>query len=260
MTAHDVQSLSEAGPQYLRIYRELKRRIQSGELVADSALPAQRELSREFDVTLMTLRQAVGLLKQEGLLVTRQGGRTRVAPQRVSYSIGPLRSLALEMAAQGVTLATRVLRVREQAAGAVAERLGLDATDVVLELQRLRLVDGQPIVLQWSYLPLWIGRGVLDADLTARSLYEVLTERFGYEVQRAAERLTPTLLGAREARLLAVEPGAATIVSERVTYVAEERAVVFDRAYLPGERLAITADRRRGNVALSYQLQDGQAN
>ncbi len=259
MTTAALDPETARGPQYLRIYRDLKRRIQSGELPPDSPLPSQRELSRQFDVTLMTLRQAIHLLKEECLVVTRQGAGTRVAPKRFSYAISPLRSLAQVMESEGLTMTTRVLRSREQPAGVIADELQIGQDDPVLSLQRLRLVDGRPLVFQCSYLPAWIGRGVVDADLSINSLYDVLTDRFGYEVECATERIQATVLGKREARLLAAAPGKPAMLSERITYLAGNRAVLYDRAYLPGDRLVISVERTRSNVALNYELRNGRA-
>lgn len=242
-------------PLYSRIYRDLKRRIESGALAPGTLLPSQRALSREFDVTLMTLRQAIGLLKQEGLVVTRQGAGTRVAPRRFAYSVGPLRSLAQEMAQQGLRMTTRVVRApAEPASPVVAAELELQEGAAVLRLERLRSVEGEVVVYQHSYLPAWIGRAVLERDLASRSLYDVLTDDLGFSVDRASERIQPILLGRREARLLQTRPRTPAVLSTRLTYTTSARPILYDRAYLPGDRLVIAADRRRDDLALRYEL------
>lgn len=242
-------------PRYLRIQRDLKRRIESGALPPGSGLPSQRQLSREYRVTLMTLRHALELLRQEGLIVTRQGRGTRVAPRRVAYSIGTLHSLSQEMAQRGLPVTTRVLASAFEAASApVAHALDLRLGVHVLRLDRLRNIAGQVSVYQHSYLPATIGRRVLEHDLALRSLYEVLAVDLGLPVQRATEEIRPILLGGEEARLLQAEPRAAAMLSARTTFTRGMRPMLYDQAYLPGDRFMITTTRQSDEVAVRYEL------
>ena len=249
-----MQALGQRTPRYLRIYHDLKGRIDAGDLLPGSRLPAQRALCRSYDVTLMTLRQAIGLLEQEGLLVTRHGAGTFVAPKRVSYDVRNLRSLAEEMAAQGLALTTRVLaRAYAQPGPLVAEQLRIGHGEDVLVLERLRLVAGEPAMLQRSQLPEWVGRRLGDADLSRSSLYGLL-DGLGVAVTRARETLHAVVLGDREAGLLDEASGAPALVSKRVTYTSGERPIIYDEALMPGDRVVVSADRINDDLTLGYEL------
>lgn len=242
-------------PRYLRIHRDLKRRIESGALAPGAGLPSQRRLSQEYGVTLMTLRHALELLRQDGLIVTQQGIGTRVAPRRVAYSVGTLHSLSQEMAQRGLPVTTRIpASVFEPASPAVARALGLQGGAEVLRLDRLRCIAGQVSVYQHSYLPAAIGRRVLEHDLAVRSLYEVLAVELGLPVVRATEEIHPVLLGREEARLLRARPRAAAMLSVRTTFTRGMRRMLYDEAYLPGDRFMITTLRRSDEVAVRYEL------
>ena len=242
-------------PVYLRIRAELHRRIEAAEYPPLAALPSQRQLSEEFGVTVMTLRQALELLKRDRLIATRPGLGTFVLPKRFTYPTGPLRSLTQEMAEQGLSVATSVLSmVRERADDATARALALMPGRTAIRIERLRAIDGVLSVFQRSMLPsdLW---GAFDApSLERASLYELLTDRLGLEVQRATERLYPTLLDARTARLLGRREGEAALLSERLTLATGDRPVLHDRAIIPGDRLVIAADRCRDDVTIRYEL------
>jgi DNA-binding transcriptional regulator YhcF (GntR family) len=95
-------------PRYLRIHSTLRDRITSGRWPAGSPLPSQRELAGEFSVSIMTLRQALQLLADDGLIDTRHGSGTYVA-SRYAYGLGHLRSFAADLAAQGAQITTRLL-------------------------------------------------------------------------------------------------------------------------------------------------------
>ena len=129
-------------PKYLRIHGALRDRITSGRWPAGSPLPSQRELAGEFSVSIMTLRQALQLLADDGLIDTRHGSGTYVA-SRYAYGLGHLRSFAADLAAQGAQITTRLLAADTVAApDDVGARLG--AAGQVLRLRRLRLADGRP--------------------------------------------------------------------------------------------------------------------
>src|ERR1700709_48979 len=97
-------------PHSLRIYRDLRRTITEGRLAPGERLATQRELAARHGVTVMTVRQALQLLEQEELVVSPHGLGAFVAARRIRYEIGTLRSLAQEVAAQGLDLRTSVLR------------------------------------------------------------------------------------------------------------------------------------------------------
>lgn len=249
------RTLEQAAPAYVQIAVELRRRIERGDYPVGAPLPSQRTLSEEFGVTVMTLRHALEQLKREGLLVTRRGMGTYVAPVRFEYSVGPLRSFTREMAAQGRTVRTEVLGFEHVAADAgLAASLELPEGEAVVVVDRLRRIDGEPSVLQQSAVPraVWLTLGA--PDLERHSLYALLAEHADLDVDHASERLCPVVLDARVAALLGRSQGEPALLSERVSRTAAERPVLRDTAFIPGDRLVIATDRRRSDLLMRYEL------
>ncbi len=247
-TAEDRQ------PKYLRIYTELRDRITGGRWPAGSSLPPQRDLAGEFGVSIMTLRQALQLLTDEGLVAARHGSGTYVAA-RYEYDLGHLRSFAADLAGQGAEISTRLLATEiitppEQ----VGARLG--GPGQVLRLRRLRLAGGRPLIVQTSYLPLPLASALDPAELAQRGLYTLLA-RHGLAVTRATETISPCALGTPEAGYLGRPAGAPALLSHRVSFTAAGRAVVDDHAVLPGDSVAITANRSAGHLDVRYSLRTG---
>jgi GntR family transcriptional regulator len=230
-------------PRYHRIAEELRERIQSGELAAGARLTNQRQMAREFGVTLMTLRQALGLLEREKLIRRQHGLGTFVAAPSIDYDILHLRRFAGDLLAHGEPLTTRVLSSRFVHADRwVSGALGLAARARVFELERLRLVDGHPVSLQRSYLPQALGEELMKADLAATSLRQALEFKLGVVIERARESVSAVRLGQAEARALGCPPGVPAFESERVSYAADGRPIVFDRVFIPGDRFRITRE------------------
>jgi GntR family transcriptional regulator len=242
-------------PHYLRIYRDLKRKISGGRFAPSERLPTQRELATSYGVTIMTVRQALQLLEQEELVVMRHGLGTFVAPQRIHYAMGNLRSLAQEVTAQGLELKTRVLR-RELAEPHphVAELLQIEPREPVLSIERLRFVGPEPVVYQHSQLQPWLGETLDDIDLSEISLYDYLQRELKIELAHAQERIHAIALAAHEATLLEEETGAAALLSERVTFSVAGDPIMFDRAFMPGNRVSIATDRFVSGVTVGYEL------
>lgn len=247
-TAEDRQ------PKYLRIYAELRDRITSGQWPAGSSLPAQRDLAGEFGVSIMTLRQALQLLTDDGLVAARHGSGTYVAA-RYEYDLGHLRSFAADLAAQGAEISTRLLATEILTPpDEIGARLG--GPGQVLQLRRLRLAGDRPLIVQTSYLPLPLADGLDPADLGERGLYTVLAGH-GLAVTRATETITPGVLGALEAGYLSRPAGSPALLSHRVSFTAAGLAVVDDHAVLPGDSVAITANRSADRLDVHYSLRTG---
>ena len=252
-TAEDRQ------PKYLRIHTELRDRITSGQWPAGTPLPAQRDLAAEFGVSIMTLRQALQLLTDEGLVAARHGSGTYVAA-RYEYDLGHLRSFAADLAAQGAEIRTRLLAAEViTPADEVSARLG--GPGQVLRLRRLRLASGRPLIMQTSYLPLPLADGLDPADLAQRGLYTVLAGHGRAEqplaVTRAAETIPPCVLGTLEAGYLERPAGSPALLSHRVSFTSDGLAVVDDHAVLPGDSVAIAVNRSADRLDVHYSLHPG---
>ncbi|MFE2754510.1 GntR family transcriptional regulator [Actinosynnema sp. NPDC059335] len=241
-------------PKYLAIYRALADRIADGRYPADAPLPAQRELGEEFDVSLMTVRQAIAALEADGLLETRHGVGTFVRRPAFAYGLTGLRSLAQDLVEQGIELETEVLDARLVVPpGDVGARLGLAGGGRVLAVERLRSTrppagGSVPLLLQTSYLPEEFGIGV-DA-LRHESLYRLLAES-GRPVRQASETIQAVALTAGQARVLGREPGSPALLSSRLSRGEDGTPLVDDRALLVGDTV-ITAERAVTGTNLAY--------
>ncbi len=228
-------------PRYHQIAQSLRERIDAGVLGAGERLDSQRRLAREFAVTLMTLRHSLELLERDGLITRRHGLGTFVALPSIDYDILRLRALAGDLSAKGENVATRFLRSHfARPDPQVARALSLAKHERVFVLERLRLVDGRPMSLQLSYAARSIGEEVAKTDLAVTPLRQVLTFKLGIDITAARETVSAVQLDARAARELGCRRGAPAFRSDRVSLGADGTPVVYDRAFIPGDRFRIT--------------------
>ncbi|WP_342668870.1 GntR family transcriptional regulator [Dactylosporangium aurantiacum] len=227
---------------------DLAEKIRTGHYAPGDALPAQRDLSHSYGVTLMTLRQALRHLSDEGLIVQQAGKGTYVSPPHLAYRLGSLRSLADDLREQGHEVRTTVLdRTLRRPPSAVAAQLGTPA----LRLERVREFAGRPAVHQVSWVRKPFGSRLRTVDFAAESLYAALADA-GVSVARATETIRPDVLDETVAAHLRTPPGTPVFVSDRVTYSLDDTPVVTDRAVILGDMMEIRATRAATGLSLTW--------
>src|SRR5262249_5849009 len=152
-----------------------------------------------------TARKAIADLVQEGLLVTRQGSGTYTAPVRVPTELGRRPAGFSEtMTRLGRRPSTRVVEAQiAPASPGLALRPRIAEHAPIVELDRLRLLDGEPCMLERAHLPAELVPGLLDQDLTG-SLYQVLESAYGLRPAAGAETIIAVNADAHLARVLNV--------------------------------------------------------
>ena len=238
-------------PKYLRIHNDLRDRITSGQWPPGSPLPAQHELADQFGVSIMTLRQALQLLTDDGLIETRHGSGTYVAAH-YTYDLGHLRSFAGDLSTQGAGITTELLAAETAVPPAgIAARLGVPGE--VLRLRRLRLSAGRPLIVQTSYLPAALAGIIQPAILVSQGLYGVLAGH-GLAITRANETISPVALGQEDADALGQPAASLALLSHRISFTGTGLPVIDDYALLPADGVVITANRSADRLDVCYTL------
>jgi GntR family transcriptional regulator len=243
-------------PKYAAIAADLEAKIRSGQHAYGSALPPQRDLSTSYGVTLMTLRQALQVLTDRGLVTQHPGRGTFVSVPKAAYDLGSLHSLADDLRAQGHRVDTVLLsRARRRPPARIAEQLatgqpGTEPPQSALRIERLRRLAGAPAVHQVSWVPAPYAEPLRDVDFAVTSLYGALADQ-GVQVARAEERLLPAVLDATLGALLDRPAGTAVLISERVTY-AGDAVVVVDRATILGDVIEIRTVRAASSMSVRW--------
>jgi len=239
-------------PLYYQLKEWLEVRIISGEFGPGEQLPGELELCSRFELSRGVVRQALAELRQEGLVSRQRGRGTFVsAPKTAEGLIAGLRGLADDMALRGQRVYSTILLFRETAAGAqVARRLELEPGEPVVELERLRTVDGEPHVLVVTYLPAALVPGLTARDLGgSESLYRVLRQDYGLTIVSSVRRVEAAVADAREAHLLRVRRGDPLLVLRSIGYTTGRRPLDYFIARHRGDRSAFEIELDGGGVA-----------
>ncbi|HEY0700621.1 MAG TPA: GntR family transcriptional regulator [Micromonospora sp.] len=208
-----------------------------------SRLPTERAMAEQLGVSRATVREALNRLERDGLVNRRQGDGTYVAEPRVEHDIRFLHGFTAELARRGHRVRSKVLAMGTVRPSArLCEVLGVPGgPDTVIELRRVRSLDGSPVSLETVWLPADRCAPLLGVDLNERSLYDSL-RAFGIQPVRGHEQLTATVLDDFEAPCLDQRAGAPAFRVERVTCDDADRVVEFVKSILRADRFTIRTD------------------
>ncbi len=224
-------------PLYSRIASQMEERISAGRWQEGDRLPPERQLCGDFGVSRATLRQALGELEERGLITRHQGRGTFVTKPRVQLPIVGVFSIRDAMEAHGMQMSTRVVNVEIiEASRQLAADLACLPGDEVVFIERLRIGDGEPMVLDTAHLRAELFPKLEKVDFESRSLYEVLEQDYGRTVAEAQETLEPVILTPRECELLDVPQHTTALLTRRLTTDANGVVVALGHVLLRGDR------------------------
>jgi GntR family transcriptional regulator len=221
---------------YRDIAEDLRQRVGRGDLAAGRLLPSESELSAEYAASRITIRKALELLRDEGLVDSRQGFGWFAAVDPLRQSLGRLGTIEGQLAASGLRSERRVLDFGFVAAPPRA-RAVLGAT-TVLEVRRLNLADGPPFARVTVWCPEDLGAPISRHDVERSSFYELLDVPLGGAVQT----IGAALASPDDADLLEVPVGSAVLRCERTTSTQDGRPVLFSEHVFPAHRTEFVVD------------------
>jgi GntR family transcriptional regulator len=223
-------------PAYRQIANRLRERIASGELGPDDRLPSEAELMETYSAARATVRQAVGVLRSEGLVVAEQGRGAfvrrrppvrRLAQDRFARRHREEGRAAFTAEMEGRRPAVEVLAVEAYAPPAeVAERLGLAEDAKVLRRFRRYLDGGLPLEIATSYIPWSIAEGtpMVETNPGPGGIYARIEEQ-GRRLGRFTEDVTARMPTVEEAHALQLPAGTPVLHLVRTAYDTDGTAV-----------------------------------
>ena len=197
---------------------------------AGSLLPSESELSNRFGASRVTVRRALEVVRDEGMIAARQGFGWYVATEPVRQRLEHLGTIEDQLEGGGRTAERRVLEFAFTAAPPrVADVLGVTQ---VLRVKRINLADGEPFAIVTVWCPVELGRALSREDVERRPFYELL----GIPLRGATQTIGADSAEAADAELLHVPAGAPLLRCQRVTTDITGRAVLMSDHLYPAHR------------------------
>jgi GntR family transcriptional regulator len=219
---------------YQEIADELRARATNAP--AGSVLPSEAEMSVEFGASRVTIRRALELVRDDGLIAARQGFGWFVATEPVQQSLESLATIESHVEGVG-KLSER--KVEEFAFEAPPSRVrALLGVDQVLRVKRVNLADGEPFAVVTVWCPADLGAKLSRRDVERRPFYELLD----IDLRGATQTIGADLIEAVDARLLGVPVGSPVLRCQRVTTDRHGDAVLVSEHVFPAHRTEFVVD------------------
>jgi GntR family transcriptional regulator len=230
-------------PLHSQLRATIDRKIESGEWTPEAQVPSERELCEQFQVSRITVRQALHQLVTDGRLIRIHGRGTYVATSPLKKQLLPLVGFSEDMMQRGQRPGARVLRFESATASlAVAQALRLSAGEGVVVLRRLRLANGRPMALETVYIPEQMVPALLEESLEDRSLYQLLRQKYGIRPARAVQQWQAVPCPAADSKLLDVKKQSPVLQIQRTTFDADGRPFEYLESFFRGDRYVFQAE------------------
>ena len=225
-------------PLYIQVIEALVEYIEGNELEPGFQLPGEAELCRLFDVSRTVIRQALQELEYKGMIYRTKGKGTFVTKPKIHEGLfQELTGFYQDMETRGHKPVSIVMKQEKvDASKKIAAYLEINEGDPVIQIDRLRFVQNEPIVLVTTYFPYSICPDLLKVDLTRRSLYEYLEEEHGIQIARGKRYLEAVPANQVEAQYLEVNVGAPLLLLDSVSYLADGTPLEYYHALHRGDR------------------------
>ncbi|WP_220093469.1 GntR family transcriptional regulator [Flexivirga caeni] len=233
-------------PLWRQIRDDIGTRISRHEFA--DAFPPESRLQEEYGVSRQTIRQALRQLREDGVVTAQRGRTPRLAtPTEIEQPLGALYSLFDSVRATGISQHSIVRELAVTTDATVADRLGLDRTEPLLHLARLRLAGDEPLALDEVWLPAGIAHPLLDVDWHNTGFYEELGRRCGVRLTSGEEHLRAVIPTASDRAALQLPRDTAVFAIDRLG-ISHDRPLEWRHTLVRGDRFSMTArfDARSG--------------
>ena len=226
-------------PVYYQLKEIIREKIEIGELKIGEKITSENKLSEIYQISRMTVRQAIKELVGEGLLYRDKGRGTFVCKPKIDYGfIQKLTTFYDDMREKGYTMRTKVLKQEfGTASKAIAEKLNIEKNEKIIFILRVRYIENEPIVHVANHIPYRLCPDLINEDLTDKSLYQTLAEKHGLVAYKAKVTLEAIIASKYDAELLNIKEGAPVHLMKNITYTnTKENIMDYFESHFRGDK------------------------
>jgi GntR family transcriptional regulator len=229
-------------PLYHQICEAILDSISKANLNPKTQIPSEEQLGKIFNVSKMTIRQALAKLVNDGVLERRQGAGTFVSEEKIERSGTKIFSLYEDIKNKNLEPSTQVLEKKTVRPNKdVAQKLQLEKDDRIFKITRLRLANKIPLTINVAYIPERFCPDLLEEDLGQGSLFRLLEEKYLIAVRSAVQNIQAVKANAYEASLLRIKEGDPLLYMQRCMFNKDNVPVTYYVNFLRGDKYTFTS-------------------
>lgn len=233
----DKLSKNAVVPLYYQLADVLRNRITSGEFNVGQQLPSERDLMSTFTISRNTVRDAIDVLVQEGLVERSHGKGMFVSSPQLKLGLSRMTSFTEDMRERNLRPSSQLIKAEViYPPEAIAHELQLLEGEKVLYLERLRLADDLPMAINLSYFPFSQYPALLDEESYNGSMYQILEEKYQVHIAHAEQTVKAAVATQQQADWLKIAKGDPILVIAGTAYSSDDVPVEYMHQVYRGDR------------------------
>lgn len=227
---------------YVQVFEILRKKIESGEWGIDTQIPTEEELCKIYEVSKATVRLAVLELVRQGYLMRQQGRGTFVCKRVIPEGLTMSSSFKEMMLEAGLSFSTHVLaQTVMMPTDDVQVKLDIPDDKHIIYIKRLRAVDNEPVLLQETYIPYQVCPPLLEEDVAANSLFDLIEKKYGIAITKVKDYIEVAYANAEEIKLLGLPKGSPVLLLDQQFYSGETQ-IMYMRSIKRPDRFRFSID------------------
>ena len=236
----------EAIPLYYQLETILRKRISSGELARGDLLPSEEALAKEYNLSRITVRQALSSLESDGLIVRKRGKGTFVSKKHTYLESPKFTGFIEDLISMGIRTKSKILDISMvEGPQTIQEHLELEVGTQLFRIEKIRLVEGSPFSYVLNYLPPDIGQKIMTEDLIVKPLLMILEDDLGIKATEAVQSIEATISDTHVAPLLGIRVGDPLLKVERTVFDVNHKPVEYVSVLYRADKYFYTVNLRR---------------
>ena len=229
---------------YLKVYNKIKGLIQDGTYPVSTFLPPESELEELFEVSRTTIRKAIKMLSDDGIVTVRQGSGTIINGNRTTQNYNKVNSITESLKRKGYKVTTAGMMIEVFPASlSIAKELEIPINEKVARVQRVQCANGKPVSIMTNYIPYELVPGIEQYQNQFVGLYQFMEETYKIEIEYSRDKIYAKSADFFEAQALQVEPKEALLTVHRICY-ANKRPVCIDHVCVVGNQYEVEIEGR----------------
>ncbi len=230
----------DAKPLHKQLEEIILQKLDTEEWAANTMIPSENELSKQYGVSRMTIRAALNRIASMGRLYSVPGKGTFVSTAKIESLPLTQHGIREQLEQMGYQTITKVIGLdRMEANAKVSKHLNLQPNQEVYEIKRLRIVKNIPFSIHTSYVSVQDCPNIDLKNLEEMQLCDIIESIFGYPILRRVETLESVAAQPAEAVLLGLEKGHPLLMLENDVYTRDNKPIEYNKVLFRGDRIKL---------------------
>ncbi len=230
--------LKDGTPRHVQITNWLRSQIETGEFKPDEKLPSENELAKKFDVSRVTIRRALQSLESESIIYRCQGLGSFVSDERAPHNLVRLTDFNEDMAKAGLKASSEVRDfITVEAPYWLSGILDIEEGTKVIQIDRLRLGNDEPVAFDSTWLPILYGQLLDKEKLEKTTIYRQLEDNYDIPIVRGCYRMSANIADDQLASDLKVPKNSPLLTIDRTSFTIGGKAVYYQKRFYRSDKV-----------------------